>query len=46
MDNPSIPGQFTNFWTWKNNEAGVLAEEVGTITFSNMNIAESGLAGF
>lgn len=45
-DNPSIQAVFSNFWTWKNGECGVLAEEVGNVVFRDMMIADSKMAGF
>jgi hypothetical protein len=46
VDNPSNEAIFENFTTWKNNEAGVLGERLGMVTFRNFKIADSKLAGY
>ena len=39
--NPSIQSVFSNFTLYKNQESGLLAEQVGNVVFNNFTIAES-----
>ncbi|CAK63336.1 unnamed protein product (macronuclear) [Paramecium tetraurelia] len=46
IDNPSLQAVFEKFYTWKNNECGILGEELGNIYFKDIMIADSKFAGF
>ncbi|CAD8161606.1 unnamed protein product [Paramecium octaurelia] len=46
VDNPSLQAVFETFRTWKNDECGILAEELGNIYFKDIMIADSRYAGF
>jgi hypothetical protein len=45
-ENPAYWATFENFITFKNNECGVLGEELGNVRFKNIMVADSKLAGF
>jgi hypothetical protein len=36
LNNPSITAVFEKFTTWKNNECGILGEELGTVIFKDI----------
>jgi hypothetical protein len=46
LDNPSIHTIYRDFVTFKNGECGVLAEEMGDVTFENFFIVDSYRAAF
>ncbi|KAM3144741.1 hypothetical protein pb186bvf_003050 [Paramecium bursaria] len=46
IDNPALNATFSSFKTWKNGQAGILAEKVGQVTFDDIMIADSGVTGF
>jgi hypothetical protein len=43
--NPSIQSTFYNYVLWRNQQAGLLAEQVGDMIFNNFTIADSGQTG-
>ena len=41
-ENPSVPSKFYNYITYKNGEAGLLAERTGNMMFENFTMADNG----